>query len=111
MLYDLGFKWHTSLQVNMAPKTLLILVVLGGLILAIYVYLNSVSPDKRQPLYFNDYPCTDDCSGHEAGYNWAEEKGIGDVGDCGGNSQSFIEGCWSYVEENYLESEDSGYDY
>ena len=44
--------------------------------------------------------CTDDCSGHEAGYNWAEEKGIDDPDDCGGNSWSFIEGCQSYAEEN-----------
>lgn len=49
---------------------------------------------------FNGYPCTSDCSGHEAGYNWAEENGISDADDCGGNSESFIEGCQSYVEEN-----------
>jgi len=48
---------------------------------------------------FNGYECTDDCSGHEAGYNWAEEKGITDPSDCGGNSNSFIEGCQSYAEE------------
>lgn len=49
---------------------------------------------------FNGYTCTDDCSGHEAGYEWAEENGIDDIDDCGGNSNSFIEGCQSYVEEN-----------
>jgi len=43
--------------------------------------------------------CTSDCSGHEAGYEWAEEKGITDPDDCGGNSNSFIEGCESYAEE------------
>ena len=48
---------------------------------------------------FNGYPCTDDCSGHEAGYEWAEQNGITDANDCGGNSQSFIEGCESYTEE------------
>ena len=32
---------------------------------------------------------------------WAEEKGITNQDDCGGYSQSFIEGCWAYVEENY----------
>jgi hypothetical protein len=48
---------------------------------------------------FKGYECTEDCSGHEAGYNWAEENGIEDAGDCRGNSQSFIEGCISYVEE------------
>lgn len=50
---------------------------------------------------FGDYECTEDCSGHEAGYEWAEENSVEDVDDCGGNSDSFIEGCYSYVEENY----------
>jgi len=49
---------------------------------------------------FHGYDCTEDCSGHEAGYDWAEEKGITDPDDCGGNSNSFIEGCRAYAEEN-----------
>lgn len=69
---------------------------------------------------FNGYPCTIDCSGHEAGYEWAEQNGITDVSECGGSSQSFIEGCESYAEEvgsldeeEYLgeeESEESEYE-
>ncbi len=43
--------------------------------------------------------CTVDCSGHEAGYAWAQERGITDPDDCGGNSWSFIEGCRAYAEE------------
>ena len=54
-------------------------------------------PDKQ---YFKGYECTEDCSGHEAGYSWAEEKGIESKEECTGNSQSFIEGCYAYVEEN-----------
>ncbi len=50
---------------------------------------------------FNGYGCTEDCGGHEAGYAWAEENYITDTYDCDGNSDSFIEGCISYVEENY----------
>lgn len=50
---------------------------------------------------FNGYSCTDDCSGHEAGYEWAENNGIDNLYDCDGDSDSFIEGCESYVEENY----------
>lgn len=38
-------------------------------------------------------------SGHYAGFEWAESK---DVSSCGGNSQSFIEGC----EEYLIQSED-----
>lgn len=56
--------------------------------------------EDEEPATFNGYDCTDDCSGHEAGYNWAEENGIYDENDCGGNSNSFIEGCISYTEEN-----------
>lgn len=37
-----------------------------------------------------------DGSGHAAGYEWAERKG---VTSCGGNSQSFIEGCEEYLRQ------------
>src|SRR5438132_13368076 len=40
-----------------------------------------------------DAECTQDCSGHEAGYKWAEEHDVSDASECGGNSQSFMEGC------------------
>jgi hypothetical protein len=49
--------------------------------------------------YFHGYACTIDCSGHEAGYQWASDRGIADEDDCTGNSKSFIEGCKAYVEE------------
>jgi len=44
-------------------------------------------------------------SGHEAGYEWAERKGITDSEDCDAagehsNSPSFAEGCNAYVEEH-----------
>ena len=44
--------------------------------------------------------CTEDCSGHEAGYQWAMDKGITDPDNCGGKSWSFEEGCRAYAEEN-----------
>lgn len=47
----------------------------------------------------NAYRCTQDCSGHQAGWDWAADNGITDAYDCGGNSQSFIEGCMAYAEE------------
>ncbi len=49
--------------------------------------------------------CTQDCSGHEAGYAWAEEKGITDPDNCGGKSWSFIEGCKAYAEQASEEEE------
>ncbi|MDP7477164.1 MAG: hypothetical protein QF442_01825 [Candidatus Peribacteraceae bacterium] len=50
---------------------------------------------------FHGYPCTEDCSGHIAGYEWAEENDISDTYDCDGYSVSFDEGCEAYVDENY----------
>lgn len=43
--------------------------------------------------YENPY---DDGSGHFAGYEWAMEN---DVSSCGGNSNSFIEGCEEYLSQ------------
>ena len=59
------------------------------------------------PAEFHGYVCTQDCSGHEAGYQWAEEHGIEDPHDCGGNSQSFIEGCQAYAEEQEDDSDET----
>lgn len=52
------------------------------------------------------YLCTVDCSGHEAGYQWAEDHDITDPSECGGNSQSFIEGCMAYAGEPGPHSDD-----
>ena len=49
---------------------------------------------------FGGYPCTIDCSGHEAGAQWAQQHGVTSAAGCGGNSQSFVEGCKAYTEEN-----------
>lgn len=59
------------------------------------------------PKSFHGNACTDDCSGHEAGYTWAEEHDINDEDDCDGNSDSFIEGCTDFVEERQLMDESS----
>lgn len=48
---------------------------------------------------FKGYSCTVDCSGHEAGYEWAEQQGITSESDCNGNSNSFNEGCQAWAEE------------
>lgn len=59
-------------------------------------------PAARGPYVaaFGSTGCTQDCGGHNAGYQWAEDNGITDPGDCDGNSDSFIEGCEAYAEEN-----------
>jgi hypothetical protein len=54
---------------------------------------------------FGAYECTDGCSGHKAGYEWAEAKGITDEQQCedilakGANRISFYEGCKTYVAD------------
>lgn len=53
--------------------------------------------------YSGQYRCTQDCSGHKAGYAWAEQNDIVDPDDCGGDSQSFIEGCQEYAEARQQE--------
>ena len=50
-------------------------------------------------------------SGHEAGYDWAEKaekNGISDPDECGGNSNSFNEGCQAYGEEQKDEQDLTG---
>lgn len=42
--------------------------------------------------------CTEDCSGHDAGWQWAQENDVQDSTDCSGNG-SFAGGCEAYVEE------------
>ena len=42
--------------------------------------------------------CTDDCSGHQAGYEWAQDNSVSSESDCDGKSDSFNEGCVNYVE-------------
>lgn len=95
----------------------------GALVLAVYLSHESPKPKPAPPAAdsatystppalsaagstFRGYDCTIDCSGHEAGYAWAEEKGIDDPDDCGGNSESFIEGCRAYAEEQSGGDED-----
>jgi hypothetical protein len=68
----------------------------------------AVSSGQDSTSSYNGYPCTGDCSGHEAGHQWAENNSISDDSDCNGNSESFNEGCRSYIEENgSSSSEDS----
>ena len=59
--------------------------------------------DRPGTKTFAGYDCTVDCSGHEAGYKWAEEHDISDGEDCDragerSNSPSLAEGCHAYVD-------------
>ncbi len=61
--------------------------------------LKQLNGPANRPRTFHGYICTTDCSGHAAGYRWAQRKNIDDEDDCTGKSQSFVEGCLAYVEE------------
>lgn len=66
---------------------------------------------EDEPITSDNWDCTGDCSGHEAGYEWALNRGITDSEDCGGNSDSFIEGCEAYANEYQQEEyEEESYD-
>lgn len=72
--------------------------------LLLFIALSTASSAQT----FQGYPCTADCSGHEAGYDWAQASGVTDESGCGGNSNSFIEGCKAFVEENINSKVDDG---
>ena len=68
-------------------------------------------PSYTSPTFMS-YSCLENCEGHEAGYKWAEEQGITDELECGGNSESFREGCMAYAEEQQYDFTDAaGEDY
>ena len=48
--------------------------------------------------HFGTSDCNDDCSGHEAGFAWAQENDVTDPEYCGGKSRSFVEGCQAFAQ-------------
>jgi hypothetical protein len=76
-----------------------ILIAAGAVVLACLLGAPAIAQEA-----FRGYECTDDCSGHEAGYIWAERNDITDTRDCDGDSRSFGEGCQAYVEEQSPDS-------
>lgn len=58
--------------------------------------------------YDHSYGCTDDCSGHEAGWQWRAENGY----STDGNSESFAQGGYAFDEalENRVEEMRNDYE-
>lgn len=58
---------------------------------------------KTGNYFFSGVSCSGNCSGHIAGYNWAEEKSYSkpdlDEDDCFSKSSSFSEGCDIFLED------------
>jgi hypothetical protein len=43
--------------------------------------------------------CEATCLRHEIGYQWAQTHGVTDPSQCGGDSESMVEGCEAYAED------------
>lgn len=74
-----------------------------------------INPERSRN---RDRGCTGDCSGHDAGYEWAERNSIVEFDDCVGprtrKSSSFLEGCQEYVRDykgKFVESLDNPEEY
>jgi hypothetical protein len=64
---------------------------------------------KTHDRTYAGFNCTVDCSGHEAGYRWAEQNSIDDEDYCpDGDSESFHEGCIAYVRGEPQAANDNG---
>lgn len=58
-------------------------------------YVDDTYSDSTEDIPEPENPY-DEGSGHSAGYEWAQEN---NVSSCGGNSDSFIEGCEEYLSQ------------
>lgn len=54
---------------------------------------------RRGGWYYRGHQCSDDCSGHIAGYQWAKKNQLDDPAKCGETLESFREGCVIYTKE------------
>lgn len=70
-----------------------------------YEQYDSRRDEVATGLYSGGDECTEDCGGHDAGRQWAEQRGISDPSECGGKSWSFEEGCRSYATEQQAAEE------
>jgi hypothetical protein len=75
-------------------------VRVGILIVTALVGGMATREPRAEGATFHGYACTKDCSGHIAGYQWAEKHGITNAGNCGGKSLSFFQGCLIYANEH-----------
>lgn len=76
------------------------LLLARGLFGALIALASFASSQPVTAATFGGYECSDDCSGHAAGYKWADEHNITEEQYCPkGNSQSFHEDCVVYTSE------------
>jgi hypothetical protein len=77
--------------------------------LAAFAMFALVYMARTQDRTYAGFNCTVDCSGHEAGYRWAEQNSIDDEDYCpDGDTESFHEGCIAYVRGEPQAANDDG---
>src|SRR5260370_1073509 len=91
-------------QIEAMMRAYIMIVALAAFAMFALVYM--ARTQDRTHARFN---CTVDCSGHEAGYRWAEQNSIDDEDYCpDGDSESFHEGCIAYVRGEPQAADDNG---
>ena len=56
--------------------------------------------------------CTSDCSGHNAGFEWARENGVTESWDCpSSGNPSFVEGCEAFAHYVSTTIEEQNWDF
>ena len=58
---------------------------------------------KTGKQYYRGMLCTKDCSGHQAGYEWAWDLGVTNEDACDRKSESFKEGCLEGIKDVILD--------
>jgi hypothetical protein len=115
--FNATVKGVDSLSVSDATKgTLLILGPLAAIALVTscadnrttYSQAAEIAHDNASLVSYRDVAgtadCTSNCSGHEAGFEWARENGVTQAWDCpSSGNRSFLEGCDAFA--GFVESE------
>jgi len=83
-------------------------IIVGNLVIALgVIWLFGSSPGPSGGLVaaasldrqFGGFDCSDDCSGHAAGYRWAQRRGVTAAAECDNPSASFREGCLTFIDD------------
>jgi hypothetical protein len=72
------------------------IVIVALAVLAVYACIYAANTEERTGAGPNR---TVDCSGYDAGYKWAEQRGIDDEDYCPDGEKFFYEGCVAYVAD------------
>lgn len=74
-------------------------IFLGLCLLAVMFSATPSREDDPEGFYESQgYSCDSDCSGHDAGYEWARDNSVCDEYFNGGDSESFTEGVRAYAK-------------